>query len=190
MHPTSRLVPTPAPAPRLTTRPARSGEAGLTLVEVLVVLALIGVLTGGAVLSFGSGAQRTAARDEGTRLAARLDLAAQTALLSAAPVSFTFDEREYGFEVPGEDGWTEPDVSALAPRFALADGVSLEAVDAQGAMTPTGATRGFVIDPDLVPVSGEPVTLLLATRGGPAWRVVFDGFGAELLPPGDAGASL
>ena len=49
MHPTPPPIPTPARRPRLRLRP-RARRRGVTLIEILIVLAIIGIIAGGVAL--------------------------------------------------------------------------------------------------------------------------------------------
>jgi len=65
----------------------RTRAGGLTLVELMLVVALLGVLTAVAVPSFQSLQQRTQMRTEATRLLAALNLARSEAVRRNLPVS-------------------------------------------------------------------------------------------------------
>ena len=57
-------------------------QAGLTLVEILVVLAIIGVMAGATVLAIGAGGGGVRTETEARRLASRLELAADETMVT------------------------------------------------------------------------------------------------------------
>ncbi|NCY24782.1 MAG: type II secretion system protein GspH, partial [Alphaproteobacteria bacterium] len=71
-------------------------KAGFTLLEMLVVLVLIGVLTGVAVLSLPGDPQRQA-RQEAERLQQAMQMAADTAVFEGNELGAYFTQQGYGF---------------------------------------------------------------------------------------------
>jgi general secretion pathway protein H len=138
----------------------RTGEAGLTLVEMLVVLAIVAIMAGIVVLGIGSGGDRNA-EVEAKRLAARLTLAADEAMVGDRPLAIAWDKDSYRFLVEQSGQWREDTVSALAPH-KLPSGVILDAT----------AKSPFSIG------GGRPTELhLTATKSN--WTVHFDGATAK-----------
>jgi general secretion pathway protein H len=135
-------------------------EAGLTLVEMLVVLAVVGVMAGVVVLSAGSGSGR-GAEVEARRLAARLDLAADEAMVTGHSVAFVGDKDGYRFLVQQAGQWRDETAPALEP-YRLPSGLSLEGTGA--APIVIGADGG-----------GNPLDLRLVPRKGASWAIAFDG---------------
>jgi general secretion pathway protein H len=140
-------------------------RAGLTLVEVLVVLAVIGVVA--AMLVLGVRTDGDPARVEANRFADRLRLAADEALIAGRPVTLAMDPKGYGFESDGraaESDWgarhdLPRDVRFWAPQARLA------------------------VDPDGVEA---PVVMTMRDRRQ-GWRITFDGLSAEVVPLGAEG---
>lgn len=132
---------------------------GMTLVEVLIVLAIVGVSAGAVVLSLGSLDRDTAPQIEANRLADRLRLASDDVLVSGRPIVLVWSPVSYGFE--GSDDLTD----ALRQRHPLPPGVRLAG--------PSGATT-MVIDPD----GASPVQTFAFRKGDRAWTVDFDGLNA------------
>ena len=98
---------------------------GFTLIEMLVVLALIGLLTGMAVLS--AGASGSGVEREARRLSAALRLAADESRLQGRVLGLRFDSQGYSYHelLPSEsEGESFPELvwiplsqrGALAPR--------------------------------------------------------------------------
>ena len=136
----------------------RDAEAGVTLVEVLVVLALVGILAGTVGLRLGERSGAGAAGDRAAELlASRLNAAAEAALLSGRGTAFVWSADGYGLEAGSA-------VHALPRGLTLRD--------------ETGATAGrYAIGPDLLPDAGRPLRLRIGA-GGPVLR--FDGARAVL----------
>lgn len=139
----------------------RRTRAGLTLVEVLVVLAVIGVVA--AMVVLGVRTDGDPARVEANRFADRLRLAADEALIAGRPVTLAMDPRGYGFESDGRvaDDWgarhdLPRDVRFWAPQSRL------------------------TVDPDGVEA---PVEMTMRDRRQ-GWRITFDGLSAEVAPLG------
>lgn len=136
----------------------------MTLVEMLVVLAIIGVMTGAVVLAVGSGDR--SAEAEARTLAARLKLAADESLLSNRRLAFAWDRQGYAFLdwSVGEKGWRARAGDGLARRHEMPAGLSL-------------ASEGSEVTPIRVEGVSAPIEVAVSGRSG-AWRVTFDGLDA------------
>lgn len=82
----------------------RRREAGFTLTELMVVLAIIGLLATVVVLATTDG--RPSGAQEAERFAARLVRARDEALLTNRTVEVTVSPGGYAFRVGGPQGWT------------------------------------------------------------------------------------
>ncbi len=133
-------------------------DSGVTLIEMMIVLAVIGVATGAATLGLGALGRDNAAEREARRLATAMGFAVDGALISGVPRVMTWDAQGYQIE-GGARRELGPGVM-LARADGVAERVTLSA-DATGAVD-------FMIQ-------GQ----------GPVWRVAFDGLSARALP-GDA----
>ncbi len=158
----------------------RNAEAGITLIEVLVVLAVIGV---------GAGATMMATRDRGRdveaeamRLARHLTLGVDEVLISGLPMVLRWDAAGYGFgQLPAEmpllapHDWPAAAHPALGARHALPDAVALRLRDAALPV------------PVVLPASAATRTVTFDLTGAAAgWVVIFDGFTARAVPEGGA----
>lgn len=97
----------------------RAAERGFTLVEMLVVLAIIGIAAGATVLGLGVATRGVSTEAEAQRLAARIRLAADDAMVTGRAVTLSWDRSGYAFAGAAAD---EP---AFAPH-ALPQGVRLD----------------------------------------------------------------
>ena len=153
----------------------RRHEAGVTLVEVLVVLAIMGVMTGIAALAIPSGPRPATLRAAADLLAARLDIAAEESLISGRAARLEWDGTGYRFTERQGDDWAPHGNAALAGPHP-ADGIALRGE--------TGGGSGVLtITPDLAPPDGTIVRVGLGRAGevgaGPV-AVVFDGASARV----------
>lgn len=150
----------------------RDAEAGLTLVEVLVVLVLIATVAGAVGLSLGSDRGAATLSSEMTLLQARFDRASDEALLSGAAVAFAWSETGYRFVVGAPDDWRPHPVSILGAPHALPNEIRLSGAQA--------GERFFVVTPDLWPAEGAPLELRFEQDGGTgAERLIWDGAAAR-----------
>lgn len=152
--------------------PRRDREAGLTLIEVMVVLAVIGVMAGVAMLGLGALDRGARAEAEALRLAGRLQLAGDAALVSSAPHALVWDAQGYGFARwdAAAQVWRPSDLRLLE-RHTLPAAFRLAR---QGA--PGGASA--LIGADIA----QPTIVLLITGGAAPWSVAFDGISARAAP--------
>ncbi len=150
----------------------RLGEAGLTLIEVLVVLAVIGVAAGAMMM--GAGDRSRSAETEAVRLARNLTLGVDEAMLSGRPLVLHWDADGYTFgQAPAPQGsmppeaWPAASLPVLGQRHDLAPPLLLRLRD---------VTTGTAV---VLPVSGAaPSATFDITGSGAAWSVTFDGFSA------------
>ena len=144
------------------------GQRGLTLVEVLVVLAIIAITASVSVLAIGSD-DGLRAQAEARRLEARLQLAADRSMIGSTPVAIVVEPGGYRFVEPGPGSgeWVAPAESLEENAFVLPEGMTLRSAD------------GATVLPLDVNGSGRPFTLYLAS-GERGWAVAFDGMTARL----------
>lgn len=135
-------------------RPAigKESDAGMTLVEIVVALAIVGVMAGIAVLSVGAADRGAGPETEARRLAARIALAADRALIEGQTINLIWDERGYRFDESGI-------------RHELASGLRM------AGPTPAGAIA-------IRDGSGSGLAFFMLEGGDVAWRVDFDGLNA------------
>jgi len=91
---------------------------GFTLIEILVVMVLLGLLSGVAVFTLGSGKLQRELEVEAQRLHTLLRMASEEAILSNSEIGFTIDDDHYEFlEYDDEkQTWASASVSVLKPR--------------------------------------------------------------------------
>lgn len=114
------------------TRSARSAHAcGFTLIEVLVVVAIIGMLATFAVLSIGGDSGREVQQREARRLLARMDLAREEAVMRAQSLGIRFERQGYRFFELRDGRWLAIDDGGVLRPRELAAAVETE-VDLEG----------------------------------------------------------
>lgn len=151
----------------------RSRRAGMTLVEILVVLAIVGVMAAVVTLGVGLGDRGRGVETEANRLADRLRLASEDVLVSRRSLNLRFGPDGYGFV--RADGSSEGVVDALADIHRLPRGIVL---------TGGGVASPLIIDPD----GAQPVAVFDLTQGDRRWRVTFDGLNAVAASQPEAAA--
>ena len=91
--------------------PMSASPRGFTLLEVMVVMLLIGIMTGFALLSVGGG-PRERLTEEGQRLAALVELHQQEAILRGEVRGIRFTRTGYAILSLNEQGAWQPPVAA------------------------------------------------------------------------------
>lgn len=147
-------------------------ERGLTLVEMLVVLAIIGIASGVVVLGFGSG-RGVNVQAEAQTMANRLALASDIELVQDRRLLMAWDDRGYSFLGwdPATRRWLPETGTSLAGRHSLPTGFRL-AIDgtSPALLTSDGTGQGFA------------ARISEGGQNGRSWQVLFDGFVAVAVP--------
>lgn len=136
-------------------------DRGMTLIEMLVVLAIIGVIASAVVLGVGAATRGPSVEAEAQRLADNLQTAADDAMIDDRGVVMIWDEKSYAF-VRGEG-------QAAPERHQLAAGIRMD----------MGAAR----QPLAIGIdgSGVPATAGLKSASD-RWTVAYDGLTASAMP--------
>jgi general secretion pathway protein H len=146
-----RNNPLPSPLPR-------RADSGVTLIEMMIVLAVIGVATGAATLGLGALARNDQAEAEARRLAQALGQAVDQALMTGNDQRMTWDVA--GYVIGGAD------------YHPLAGAVTLKR-DQQ-----TGDAALLLLTDS---AAGGPATFVLTGQDA-IWQVAFDGLAASAAP--------
>jgi general secretion pathway protein H len=149
----------------------RDPAAGVSLIEVLVVLAIVGVMAGVTTLGLGALDRDARGAAEAARLADRLQLAADAAIASQVPLALVRDARAYQFVEwdAAVRRWRPSTEGDLGTRHGLPAGLRLE--------PDPGEAGPILITPDLP----QPPLVLSVTDGAAGWPVAFDGVAAAVL---------
>jgi general secretion pathway protein H len=140
-------------------------ERGMTLVEMLVVLVIIGIAAGAVTLGMGAATRGASAESEARRLAARIRLAADDVMVTDRALAFAADPKGYAFLMWDGTKWAGGDAPMLA-RHDLPAGLTL-----------TGGTPA----PVPIGVDGVGGTIdarIASTRD--RWHVRYDGLTASV----------
>lgn len=135
------------PLARRSSAPLRQHTAGFTLLELLVVLLIIGITLSFAMLSIGDRTRERSVEEEAQRLAARLMLAEQEAILQAKEIALQPTREGYQFLAleytsANKDGeWRVLEDDVLRPR-RLPPGMSIDiTAQGEGSADPAGKQK-------------------------------------------------
>ena len=150
-------------------RVQRHRQAGMTLVEVLVVLSIIGVATAALVPSLRGADRSLRSEAEARRLAQNINLAVDEAFVGGTPLALVWDAHSYRFVrwSPETLAWI-PSTTRILARYDLAIVLSLERQGIEG-------TPAVMISPS----AGFPATDFTVAGSSPEWHVRFNGFSAS-----------
>jgi prepilin-type N-terminal cleavage/methylation domain-containing protein len=144
--------------------PVRRGEGGFTLIEIMMVVAILGLTLAMGMPSFIKTMKREGMRKAQMDLMEACRDARRTAILTAQPAYLVFHPTENSFEVPGQFQATFPDdiaIDILGVNF-----LELEHADvARVRFNPNGTSDEFTIvihdrDQSTIKLSLEPITAL------------------------------
>jgi general secretion pathway protein H len=153
----------------------RKADAGVTLVEILVVLALIGISAGIVMYALPSPAQARSLNQEAALLTARLNLATERSLITGQYYRLDWSAQRYVFEEWRDDAWHSAASAPLSEAHSLGADIALSDGSARRAGT-------VQISPDLLPSSAAVVSLRM-TAGAQEQSITFDGASALLAEP-------
>jgi general secretion pathway protein H len=141
---------------------------GFTLLEVMVVMILVGIMTGFALLSIGGGARDRLA-EEARRLAALVELHQQEAILNGETRGIRFDRESYALLSLDDQGqWRPPAAATTLVRRQMPEGLTLGLW-----------IEGRPVTPD--PENEQPQVLLLASGETTEFVAIF-GFADDAGP--------
>jgi general secretion pathway protein H len=146
----------------------RPSEDGMTLIEMMIVLVIIGVMAGAVALGMGSVTRAPSVETEARRLATRLQAAADDAMLGDRVIAFTVRKDGYGFAVMSRDG-------KAVPRTDEAFGFH---------QLPGGMVMTLSVTPPVVlgvDGAGKPMQAVIES-GQRKWTVVYDGMTVRAFP--------
>ncbi len=146
----------------------RPSETGMTLIEMLIVLAIIGVAAGAVTFGMGAVTRAPSVETEARRLATRLQAAADDAMLGDRTIAFTAGKHGYGFATVRSDGKTVPRTDDALGYHQLPGGIVMT-LDAR--------------PPVILGVdgAGRPMQAIIES-GRQRWQVVYDGMTARAFP--------
>lgn len=140
-------------------------EAGMTLIEMLIVLAILGIAAGAVSLGIGAATRKPSAETEARRLATLIQAAADDAMMGDRMIAFTAQRHGYGFATFVEGG-------RLIPRTDDAMGYH---------QLPAGVTVTLSVQPPVllgIDGAGKAMNATIVS-GDQRWLVRYDGLTAK-----------
>jgi type II secretion system protein H len=159
-------------------RPHTSRQ-GFTLVELILVLAVLAVVTAIAAPTLGRSLRDRHLKQEGLRLLALIELGRSEAISQGVPIIVWFDASEGTFGIEPKQGF---DAEPAATRdFKLGDDVWFDALTGARGAASNETTIEFA--PDGMPEEQAIETLKIADKFGGSLTIVRsdDGWGYEIL---------
>ena len=136
-------------------------EDGLTLLEIMVVVFIIGIILSFAVLRVSGRSPDEVLRREAQRFGALLNMAQEQAILEAREYSVTLSEDSYGFMSLEEDSWEPVTEDDLFRKRQLPEGMTMELTADE---LPVKLTRSATAD-DFAEEKRDPPQILLLSSG-------------------------
>ena len=116
-------------------------RAGFTLIEIMLVILIIGLLVGSVELVIGDRSADDSLQQEGERLAATINLAADAALLEMTELGLSVNQDSYGYyRFDAQSGWLAVSQQRALQNYRLPPGMMLE-VELEGFVWPQLADR-------------------------------------------------
>jgi general secretion pathway protein H len=146
----------------------RPDELGMTLIEMMIVLVIIGVMAGAVALGMGSVTRAPSVETEARRLATRLQSAADDAMLGDKTIAFTVKKDGYGFAMLSADGQAVAKTDQVYGFHQL----------------PGGMVMTLSVKPPVVlgvDGAGKPMQAVIES-GQKRWTVVYDGMTVRAFP--------
>ena len=140
----------------------------MTLVEMIVVLAIVAIIAGAAALGLGALSRAPSVEAEARRFADRLQYAVDETMMGGEERALVWDETSYGFVLRDGRAW-RPETGERLARHRLPGGMTL---DAKGASPPA------LLGGDGI---GMPFAVRVNSAGG-SWLVIYDGLNATAIP--------
>lgn len=161
--------------PQPTKLNSRDPQSGVTLVEVMVVLVLVGVMVGAVALGVSRLGQSENAMQSAQLLVARLNRAADETVLSGQAMRFSWTESTYEFarkNLDGPDDWDPHPLPLLATPRTLGGGLQF---------TSDHTFQDYVVSGNMIPDPPEILRLAIRSDRGPAVEIAFDGVNASVV---------
>lgn len=149
----------------------RDAELGVTLLEILIVLVIIGTMAGLTSLAVGGRGSASALTRVADLMAARLTLVAERAALTGEDAAIAWAPEGYRFLQFRDGAWQPHDLPGMGRVERLGE-LRLDGTD-------TGASA--LIAADLAPSGARPLRWVLGD-GATRIAVVFDGLAARTEP--------
>lgn len=140
---------------------------GLSLIELLVVVAILAILATAALLAVDSAGPGRQVERELRRLGGRIELACERAQLTGLEAGLHLHRAGYAFSRAGVEGW-EPEIVPELRASTLVQGLVLSAQRA-GADLELGESE--VADPQVVCLPSGELTAFVVTIGTPSGSV-------------------
>jgi general secretion pathway protein H len=144
------------------------GDAGVSLVEAMVALMILGLITGAVMLAApGPGREP---RLEAERLAARMVMAGEESIVANRAMALVLTAEGYGFERLEPNGWAPAEHGSPLGFRAWSNEVDVRVESSEAAGEDTRVARFDTLG------GASPVSVIISGSGA-RWRVTLDGQG-------------
>lgn len=146
-----------------------SPDAGVSLIEALITLAIIGMIAGMVVLA--APAPDRPLRNAAERLAARLSYAGDQSVITNRTFALQVRDGGYEFLRLEADGWREARDDAAFRFTVFPDGIDMKVEDLRDSRQPVHAA-------EFTPIGDVTPRTFVLSGAGARWRVKLDSAGA------------